>query len=62
MEIAGYRDALELIHNNYIDLQLDENTIRNLHRMIVDGRIEKIGGNRNARYRPALHDRKHQEQ
>jgi hypothetical protein len=33
-----------------------------LHRMIVDGRIEKIGGNRNARYRPALHDRKHQEQ
>jgi len=33
-----------------------------LHRMMVDGRIEKIGGNRNARYRPAQHDRKHQEQ
>lgn len=34
MEIAGYRDALALIHQNYSSLMFDENTILRLHEML----------------------------
>ncbi len=34
-EIAGYRDALELIHNNHDVMSLDENTIKELHRIMM---------------------------
>jgi hypothetical protein len=32
-EIQGYRDALELIHNNFKELKLNEKTIQLLHKM-----------------------------
>lgn len=33
-EIAGYRDALDLIHIEHADMRLDIDTVRQLHRMI----------------------------
>ena len=35
MEIAGYRDALSLIHQNHGDMSLDETTILNLHKILL---------------------------
>lgn len=35
-EIAGYRDALEVIHTQYEDIQFNEETILNLHRIMLD--------------------------
>ena len=34
-EIAGYRDALDLIHNNHDSMKVDEETILDLHRMMM---------------------------
>ena len=36
MEISGYKDALNLIHLNYSDLNIDEDTILSFHRMILE--------------------------
>jgi hypothetical protein len=33
-EIAGYRDALQLIHESHADMRLTENVIRQLHQML----------------------------
>ena len=35
MEIAGYRDALEYIHDNYRSMEIDEKTILELYRMMM---------------------------
>jgi Fic family protein len=34
-EIAGYRDALSLIHNNYAQLDICEDVIRHLHKIML---------------------------
>ncbi len=34
-EIAGYRDALNLIHNNHKDIALNESTVLNLHGVLL---------------------------
>lgn len=34
-EIAGYRDALNLIHNNYNNLQINESTLLDLHKIML---------------------------
>ena len=66
-EIAGYRDALSMIHNGYREMKLDENTILELHRILMshtntpggtyknsDNVIVKIDryGNRRVYFRP----------
>ena len=35
MEIAGYRDALALIHENHDSMQMNEDTIKELHRIMM---------------------------
>lgn len=35
-EIAGYKDALNLIHENYQNISFDVNTIKSLHRVMLD--------------------------
>ena len=35
MEIAGYRDALTMIHENHAQMEVDETTILELHRIIM---------------------------
>ena len=37
VEISGYKDALNLIHNEHTDLDLDENMILKLHEMMLGG-------------------------
>lgn len=37
VEISGYKDALNLIHNEHADLDLDENMILKLHEMMLSG-------------------------
>ncbi len=34
LEISGYKDALNMIHNNHLDLDIEEDVILMLHRMI----------------------------
>ncbi len=34
-EIAGYRDALDIVHSNYKDMKIDTTTILELHRIIM---------------------------
>ncbi len=34
-EIAGYRDALNLIHNNHENIELNENSVLNLHGVLL---------------------------
>lgn len=66
MEIAGYRDALNLIHENHINLTISENTILQLHNMLysyvgyeLSGQYKKDDiqetdslGNRRIRFEP----------
>jgi Fic family protein len=67
MEIAGYRDALDLIHNEYELLELNEKMILDLHRIMMsytpqDGGMYKTDdnvimsvdrhGRRSVRFRP----------
>lgn len=66
-EIAGYRDALDLIHAHYEELKVDERTILELHRLLLghtpegsqgykttDNVIATVGpdGRQNVRFRP----------
>ncbi len=44
MEIAGYRDALNLIHKNHDSMKLDESTILNLHRVLLSQTDLSYGG------------------
>ena len=44
MEIAGYRDALSSIHQNYDDMDLDETTILNLHKILLSQTNLSYGG------------------
>lgn len=37
VEISGYKDALNLIHNNHADLDLDETMILQFHEMMLSG-------------------------
>lgn len=43
-EIAGYRDALNLIHSNYETLQFTENTVLNLHKILLSSTNYEYGG------------------
>lgn len=43
-EIAGYRDALNLIHMNYKTLDFSENTILSLHSMLLSYTNYQYGG------------------
>lgn len=43
-EIAGYRDVLELIHNNYENIPLSINTIKQLHRDLYKYSGSSYGG------------------
>jgi len=43
-EIAGYRDALSLIHDNYNKLSIDEDTILELHRILLSNTDIDYGG------------------
>ena len=42
-EIAGYRDALDLIHNNHRNMRIDEATILDLHRIMLSHSSEEGG-------------------
>ena len=44
MEIAGYRDALSLIHQNHEDMSLGETTILNLHKILLSQTNLSYGG------------------
>ena len=44
MEIAGYRDALSLIHRNHGDMSLDETTVLNLHKVLLSQTGLPYGG------------------
>lgn len=44
LEISGYKDALNLIHNGYEHLDMDEETILTLHRMIENETDPKEAG------------------
>ncbi|MCR4837835.1 MAG: Fic family protein, partial [Eubacterium sp.] len=36
-EISGYKDALNIIHTNYANMDIDEGVIRMFHRLIEEG-------------------------
>ena len=42
-EILGYKDALSYVHNNYLDLEIDEALIKQLHYMIEKDVSEDAG-------------------
>ncbi len=44
MEIAGYRDALSLVHQNHDDLDLNEATILELHKILLSQTSVAYGG------------------
>ena len=44
IEIAGYRDALSLVHENHNAMQINENEIKNIHRIMEAGNIDVTGG------------------
>lgn len=44
MEIAGYRDALDMIHSHYAELLFHENTILHLHEMMMNIANYECGG------------------
>lgn len=43
-EIAGYRDALNLIHNNHQVLSFSQNTIQELHKIMLSSTDYQYGG------------------
>jgi Fic family protein len=43
MEIAGYRDVLDYVHNNYAEMELNEKTILEMHRMMMALSIQDKG-------------------
>lgn len=44
MEISGYRDALNLIHSGYENIQFNENTVISLHRTLLSLTDYNYGG------------------
>ncbi len=44
MEIAGYRDALSLIHDSHDSMKMDESTILNLHKILLSQTNLSYGG------------------
>ncbi len=44
LEIAGYRDALNLIHSNYYDIAFDEKSILELHRILLQQSGDTLSG------------------
>lgn len=44
MEISGYRDALNLIHSGYENIQFNENTVLSLHRTLLSLTDYNYGG------------------
>lgn len=44
MEISGYRDALNLIHSGYGNIQFNENTVLSLHRTLLSLTDYNYGG------------------
>ena len=44
LEIAGYRDALNLIHTNYSDIAFDEKSILELHRILLRQSGDTLAG------------------
>ena len=44
MEIAGYRDALDVIHSSHVELPFNENTILRLHEMMMNVAGYPYGG------------------
>jgi Fic family protein len=44
IEISGYRDALNLVHEKHSDLQVNEKEILNLHKIMQTGNDRIIGG------------------
>lgn len=43
-EIAGYRDALDIIHNNYFEIPINEDTIKNLHAIMLAPSLSEHAG------------------
>ncbi len=43
-EIAGYRDALNLIHTKFDELSLSEELILNLHKILLEQTVSSFGG------------------
>ena len=43
-EIAGYKNVLNLIHSNYKDLQFNEKTVLELHKMLLSATSYEYGG------------------
>lgn len=70
MEIAGYRDALDMIHSNHAEISFNENTVLRMHEIMMnianyahggkykteDNLIMEIdaNGRRSVRFRPVL--------
>ena len=44
LEIAGYRDALDLIHSSYSDIPFSEKSILELHRMLLQPSGDDLAG------------------
>ena len=44
LEIAGYRDALDLIHSSYFDIPFSESSILELHRMLIQPSGDDLAG------------------
>ena len=44
MEISGYKDALNLIHSEHNNLDVDEDTILSFHRMLLEQRNSREAG------------------
>jgi len=44
LEIAGYRDALNLVHENFAEIQITEQNILNLHAIMQRGNTRVNGG------------------
>ena len=44
LEIAGYRDALDLIHGSYSDIPFSEKSILELHRMLLQPSGDDLAG------------------
>lgn len=43
-EIAGYRDALNLIHSNFQNMQFNENNVLSLHKILLSATSYEYGG------------------
>ncbi len=44
LEITGYRDALDLIHNSYSDIPFSEKSILELHRIFLQPSGDDLAG------------------